>query len=455
MSARLTHQVDDLIGQYRITQRIKSGGMGTVYKAVNSFSGTYYAVKECDVLDDPRRKSISRAEAVATFRGESQGVENLKHNGIPNGHSLVMPTNDLKVCLSCGNQVFGETCEICKPTRDSLFFQPATIDERYYLFMEFIEGDDLDEVVKNLPRPLSTADANRVLEWIREVAGILEYLHGQQLAHCDVKPENIRISQEDGRLFLLDFGLLRVEPEPGAQPGKKTRILGGRRTLKMGTEGYAPPEQVEGNPGPASDIYALAMTALHLLNGLDPVNPLDRAQLLEKDPAELVPGLQRDPARLLARSLHPNPAHRPEAGEWLDMLGNGDAVRDVLPGRASTGSFRPPTVPRVPGIKWKPAAAFLAFFLIAVLWWFNSGPDPDKILYGTANVGAVYSAPGDGKVIQRLAGTEQLELLDIGDKADGYWLRILKIDGESAKGYVRRRSVTIRSRRSAGSGEEP
>jgi len=443
---RLSHAIDESIdpgGQYQILERIKSGGMGTVYKAVNSFSGTLYAVKECDLLDDPRGKMISRAEAVRIFRGESQGIESLRHPGIPSGFSLVVRTEGLAVCLACGNPVTEETCPLCDHEPGSLFHRPAVIDERYYLFMEYIDGDDLDTLVRGMTRPRTTADANTILGWVSRTAEILGYLHQRGLAHCDIKPENIRIRAQDDKLFLLDFGLLQLEQGgQGAADSKATRVMGTQPTTRLGTEGYAPPEQVAGRPTAASDSYALAMTALRLLTGLDPTNPVERRRLQEESPADLVPGLRPDPARLLGRALHPEPGHRPDANEWIGVLGQGRPVGDPVPGRTGpTRKTGPVGTGRARKLKPLPIVAVLALVLLGWLW-LTRGPDPDKLLHGTANAGPVFTKPERGEMLLRLQGGEALVLMDAG--RDDYWLRVLEIDGERVRGYLMRDGVIIR-----------
>lgn len=439
MSIRLNHKVGDRIdegGQYRVRDMIKSGGMGTVYKVVNTFSETPYAVKECDVLDDPRGKGLSRADAVEIFRRESRGLENLNHAAIPNGFSLVVPQKDLRICLSCGNPVLLDHCDICKLSPDNLYYQPALVSARYYLFMEFIEGQDLDKMIVDWPRPLSLEHSDKVFAWSREVADILSFLHQRNLAHCDVKPENLRV-RNDGRLFLLDFGLLRLEPGAATPVGKATRLMKATGTLKLGTEGYAPPEQVDGRPGAPADIYALGMTTLQLLSGLHPSNPLEVKDLKEKDPAELVPGLKPEPARFLARAVHPNPEYRPSANEWSERL------QGILLGKQkrTTGPVSHAPKPSLPRPPMKAVVAALVALLL-VTFFATRGPDPDKVKQGVAQTGSAVYNHIDGEVTTRLNGGEQLELVDSG--ADAYWFRVLKIDGKSSRGYISRDGVMIR-----------
>jgi serine/threonine protein kinase len=452
MTARLSHREGDLFGngQYRIAKRLKMGGMGTVYQAVNTRTNTLYAVKECDLLDDPRGRALGRSQAVRIFLNEAAGIEQLDHPGIPRGH-LQVDEVDLQLCLQCGNRVEGASCDICLLEADSLFYQPQQVEQRYYLLMEYIEGADLSEVAASFSRPLSRAQAGQVLDWIAATVDILSYLNEQQLAHCDIKPENLRIRSADARLFLLDFGLLRLDQgQASPSAGTQTRVLGGD-TLKLGTEGYAPPEQVSGRPVFASDRYALAMTTLNLLTGLDPANPVEKDRLRATDPAVLVPELTPRAAALLHGSLAVDPQARPALDQWRDVLA-GDCFQDpalvrpappVLPGAAGASRAG---LSLKPLLKWG-AVAVVALLLVAGLFYgirfqqrvgaYEAAARPQSV---------VYKRPAQGKILQRLEGGERLLVKDAGTD-EGYWLRIVAIDDVSARGFIQRRQIDIIDRR--------
>jgi serine/threonine protein kinase len=101
------------------------------------------------------------------------------------------------------------------------------------------------------------------LRYAAEVLDILDYL-GQQkppIVHRDIKPANIIIGIKDQRAHLVDFGIARAYT-----PSQARR----KQTTALGTPGYAPPEQYQGNAEPRSDLYALAATLYYLLTDRDP-----------------------------------------------------------------------------------------------------------------------------------------------------------------------------------------
>lgn len=445
MAIRLTHKNDALLdpasGQYRLLERINTGGMGTVYKGIDTFTGALKAIKECDLLDDPRGKQMTRSEAVHIFLEEARCIEELKHAGIPAGSLSVVQQVDYAVCLRCGNKVNKLSCHLCDHPKDSLYYAPARIDFRYYLVMEYIEGHDLHDLMAPIQYPLNIVQAESVCAWLLQVATILVYVHGQKLAHCDVKPQNIRIRVADGFLFLLDFGLLRLEAVDA-----KTRLLGRRKTSRLGSPGFAPPEQVQGHPGYACDIYALAMTAINLLCGLNPANPEQCLRIQQSRPAVLIPDLNPELDDLLFRSLATDASLRPNAKEWVASL---SGLHVFLKGPPSSPlPAKPNCTQRQRG--WSKrliGSLVMALFLsLAVVFW---SPTQESV-WGTAvRGGRIFAQQGDIKPIRRLRGTERLKLLKLPDKGSGYWFKVIAIDELEAQGYIKREQVSLDKKRSA------
>lgn len=125
-----------------------------------------------------------------------------------------------------------------------------------YLVMEFIEGRDLEAVLRETDDFLSE---EQIVNWAVELCDVLQYLHNhkpQPVIFRDVKPSNIMVDNH-GTIRLIDFGIARV-----FQPGQKGTMIG--------TDGYAPPEQYRGEASPAGDMYALGATLHHLLTRRDP-----------------------------------------------------------------------------------------------------------------------------------------------------------------------------------------
>jgi eukaryotic-like serine/threonine-protein kinase len=131
---------------------------------------------------------------------------------------------------------------------------------RYYMVQEYAPGENLEDYLERVKQPMPEQEA---LTYISQVLDILDYL-GQQkppIIHRDIKPANIIISSRDKRARLVDFGIARGDEAKQAQR---------KQTSALGTPGYAPPEQYQGNADTRSDIYALAATLHHLLTNRDP-----------------------------------------------------------------------------------------------------------------------------------------------------------------------------------------
>lgn len=157
-------------------------------------------------------------------------------------------------------------------------FQEA---DNLYIVQEYIQGHDLSQEISPGKR-LSEAYVSKLLQDVLEV---LSFVHKYGVIHRDIKPQNLMRRQEDGKIFLIDFGAVK-------QLG--SLILNSQGEIKssvvIGTPGYMPTEQRLGKPRLASDIYALGMIAIQALTGAQPFeleeNPqtgeviwLDKAQV--------------------------------------------------------------------------------------------------------------------------------------------------------------------------------
>lgn len=132
-------------------------------------------------------------------------------------------------------------------------------NDEFYLVQEYIEGADIETELT----PGKTWSEVKVIRLLREVLGILQFVHSQNVIHRDLKPANIR-RRTTGELVLIDFGAVKQIGEPGMKPDKT------KMTVAIGTPGYAPSEQTQGKPRLSSDIYALGMIAIQALTGIEP-----------------------------------------------------------------------------------------------------------------------------------------------------------------------------------------
>jgi len=133
-------------------------------------------------------------------------------------------------------------------------------DKQLYLVQEFVDG-------QNLLRELEQHGVfQESLIWLllADMLPVVKFIHEHGVIHRDIKPENIMRRQSDRALVLIDFGI--------SKQASSTMISGSRGTM-AGTPGYAPDEQLRfGEAYPASDLYALGVTCIHLLTGMHPAN---------------------------------------------------------------------------------------------------------------------------------------------------------------------------------------
>ncbi len=171
---------------------------------------------------------------------------------------------------------------------------------KFYLIQEYVSGLTLHQEVKR-SGPLDEAKVKTVLS---EVLSILAYLHEQKVIHRDIKPLNIIRRSIDGRLVLIDFGVVKDHASQTTISNlKENEIL---TAFAVGSPGFTPLEQLAKRPVYASDIYSLGMTCLYLLTGQSPKD-LDYDQstgeLHWPDQMKISSGFQRVLGKMLAVSL--------------------------------------------------------------------------------------------------------------------------------------------------------
>jgi tRNA A-37 threonylcarbamoyl transferase component Bud32 len=131
----------------------------------------------------------------------------------------------------------------------------------FYLAQDFIEGENLGEKV-DLRGPMPGGDVEKI---VGEVLSALDEVHSSGIIHRDIKPENIMMRGTDSRLFLIDFGA--VKEIVAARLDSRGALAS---SLIIGSPGFMPFEQVNGQPVFASDLYSLGLTAVYLMTGKRP-----------------------------------------------------------------------------------------------------------------------------------------------------------------------------------------
>ena len=180
------------------------------------------------------------------------------------------------------------------PRVHATFRAPWEGTEAAFLVMEYIEGTSLAELISERRH----FELEQVLHLFVELLGVLDYLHSRipPVLHRDIKPANL-ILRTDGSIALVDFGAVRNVFRAPEEDGSTV----------VGTHGYMPYEQYMGQASPASDLYALGATLLHLLTGRAPPEFMTTAGRLEV-PSGLLSG---DSVReILVRLLAPAQADR-------------------------------------------------------------------------------------------------------------------------------------------------
>lgn len=207
-----------LDGRFYVVQPIKAGGMGAVYivqdKMVNDRLCALKQMLDVSATTSERQLSIDR------FLSEVQVMQGLNHPGIPKIYSSFV------------------------------------FEQSFFFAMEYIKGQDLATILGEQGNP--GLPVNSVVGWALQTLEALKYLHSRKppITHRDIKPSNLLLREKDQRLMLLDFGISRVtNPAEG---------------YWIGTPGYAPAEQQQGQPEPRSDLYALGATMHELLTGRKP-----------------------------------------------------------------------------------------------------------------------------------------------------------------------------------------
>jgi len=264
-----------LNNRYEIVRRIGGGGMGAVYVAKDRNLGDApRAVKE---MVETHLDPVQHEKAIADFKRESLLLTSLEHPSIPTVY-------------------------------DYFYDEPLG---RFYLVMKFIAGGDLASRLRSAPG--GKVDEKTVADWGMQTADVLHYLHTRPkpIIYRDLKPANLMIDGNTGRVMLIDFGIARwVKQEE-------------KGVTAVGTMGYAPPELFGGRVEPRSDVYSLGATMFHLVTGSDPQdNPLLIFDFQKNPrPRQIAPSLSSEMEQILMRSVEYKPEDRfTSAGQMRDVL---------------------------------------------------------------------------------------------------------------------------------------
>ncbi|MBV9230310.1 MAG: protein kinase, partial [Chloroflexi bacterium] len=273
--------------RYYTLQQLGQGGMGAVYKAEDTELGNrLVAVKE---MGQRGLSAQEVAEAADSFKREALLLAGMTHPHLP--------------------RIYDHFSE----------------DGRWYLVMDFIEGETLEAYLAKMPGgKLSVAEA---LDCGMQLCTVLDYLHTRQppIIFRDLKPTNI-MRAPDGQLYLIDFGIARH-----FKPGQA------RDTMAFGSPGYAAPEQYgKTQTTPRADIYSLGAILHQMLTGNDPsVTPFFFAPL----PAGTGPNeLQTLLRQMLNMDVLNRPASAAIVKQALQRITTEEALRQLSSSAAPRGA---------------------------------------------------------------------------------------------------------------------
>jgi WD40 repeat protein/predicted Ser/Thr protein kinase len=263
------------LGDYELLEEIARGGMGVVYRARQLSLNRVVAVKV--VLHGP----FASAEFVRRFRTEAEAAAALRHPNIVSIHEV------------------GER------------------DGHHFLSMEYIEGQNFAELVREKPLP-----ARRAAGYLKTIAEAVQHAHQRGVLHRDLKPSNVLLDVFD-QPRVTDFGLAKLVNHD-AEITTTGQVLG--------SPNHMPPEQAAGkfsDSSPQSDVYSLGAILYQLLTSRPPFQGETLQEILAQvqnvepiPPRRLNPSVPADLQTICLKCLQKEPAHRyRSAQELADDLG--------------------------------------------------------------------------------------------------------------------------------------
>jgi serine/threonine protein kinase len=225
-----------LQNRYRITQILGQGGFGRTYLAQDQRRfNELCAIKE---LIPTVTGGYAWEKAKELFEREAASLYQIQHPQVPQ------------------------------------FRERFEQDQRLFLVQDYVAGKTYRTLFDERKASAGAFTEEEVLQLIRSLLPVLEYLHSQGIIHRDIAPDNIILRDKDNLPVLIDFGVVKELATKLKSPDKTTPAT------TVGKYGYAPSEQIQtGRAYPSSDLYALAVTAIVLLTGKEPQDLFDEHHL--------------------------------------------------------------------------------------------------------------------------------------------------------------------------------
>ena len=243
LSSRAAESREELIGQnashYQVLERLGGGGMGVVYKALDTRLNRAVALKflPLEMAED--------AAALERFRREAQAASALNHPNI----CTIYDVGELPLENGAGSE----------PQR--------------FIAMEFLDGQTLERRISGKPLPLQ-----ETLDLAIEIADALTAAHAQGIIHRDIKPANVYVTRR-GNAKVLDFGLAKLTHQRTSEPYSHPSAVAASEAAAgitlmgraMGTPNYMSPEQVRGEELDArADLFSFGVVLYQMVTGFVP-----------------------------------------------------------------------------------------------------------------------------------------------------------------------------------------
>ena len=225
-----------LKGRYAVRSTIGQGGMGRTYLAqdLERFNETC-VLKE---FIPPQDSQEVTEKAKELFRREASVLYQIRHPQVPE---------------------FRATFES---------------EGRLLLVQDYVEGKNYRNLLLDRLKVGQTFSENEIFALMQQLLPVLSFLHGHNIIHRDISPENLMLRSQDNLPVLIDFGVVQETT------AKLNSQMGIPASTVAGKAGYAPPEQLQsGNAYANSDLYALAVTSIVLLTGREPSELFDSINL--------------------------------------------------------------------------------------------------------------------------------------------------------------------------------
>jgi serine/threonine protein kinase/Flp pilus assembly protein TadD len=293
----MTLQPGQMLGHYRLIEKLGEGGMGVVWKGLDTSLAREVAIK---LLPDALTQDTER---LARLAAEAKAVAALNHPNIV------------------------------------ILYAIEEAEGRRFLAMELLEGRTLAELI-----PVEGLSVAEFLRIALPVAEAVSAAHKRGVSHRDLKPGNVIVGGE-GRVKVLDFGLAQSPVVPDSMDVSDLPTRTQTHGSLTGTLAYMSPEQVQGLPaGPPSDVFSLGVVLYEMATGRRPFQGGNAAAVITAilrdtpiPPTRLNQAYPPRLDRLIARCLEKDPSHRlPSAHDllWELELLKGEAGAERRLGRS-------------------------------------------------------------------------------------------------------------------------